>query len=274
MQHFKLSCAKGATITCYLLNDRPSRNPDRSPRPGILLVPGGGYHCVVDHEQECIAVRFLGMGYHVFILDYTVNEDGTKPIHALALEQLAEAMALIRNHAGDWHLDPHRLTVAGFSAGGHLAGCLAVHWHRDWLYQRTGLPPQIIRPDAVILAYPVTTTGSFAHRGSIDHLLGSDASVEELRLYSLEKQVTEQVPPVFIWHTQEDEFVPVEGTFLFAQACIRAGVSTELHIFPKNRHGLSLADKETAWEEKTSVDPHIANWFPLCAEWLELILHN
>lgn len=271
MQHFKLPCAKGADITCYLLNDRPARNPDRSPRPGVVLVPGGGYHCVVDHEQECIAVRFLAEGYHVFLLDYTVNEDGSRPLHSLPLEQLSAAMALIRSHAEEWHLDPRRLALAGFSAGGHLAGSLAVHWHRDWLHRLTGLSPETTRPDALILAYPVTTTGPLAHRGSVEHLLGADASTEELRLYSLEEQVTEHVPPVFLWHTQEDEFVPAAGSLLFAQACIRENVPLELHLFPRNRHGLSLATGETAWEDAASADPHVAVWFPLCIRWLNLI---
>ena len=99
MQHFSISYTDGADITCCLLNDRPSRNPDQSPRPGVVLVPGGGYHCVVDHEQECIAVQFLAKGYHVFILNYTVNEDGSRPLHSLPLEQLARAMAFIRGHA-------------------------------------------------------------------------------------------------------------------------------------------------------------------------------
>lgn len=273
MKYFKLPCTQGAGITCYLLNDRPSRNPDQSPRPGVVLVPGGGYHDVVDHEQECIATQFLARGYHAFILDYTVNKGGTRPLHALPLEQLADAMALIRSHAGEWNLNPDRLAVAGFSAGGHLAGSLAVHWHRDWLYQRTRLAPEAIRPDAVILSYPVITTGSLAHRGSITHLLGEDPSEEELHLFSLEKQVTENVPPIFLWHTQEDEFVPVAGSLLFADACIRENVPLELHIFPKNHHGLSLATAETAWIP-VSVDPHIANWFPLCIEWLELIWNN
>jgi acetyl esterase/lipase len=271
MQHFSISYTDGADITCCLLNDRPSRNPDQSPRPGVVLVPGGGYHCVVDHEQECIAVQFLAKGYHVFILNYTVNEDGSRPLHSLPLEQLARAMAFIRGHAREWHLDPGRLALAGFSAGGHLAGSLAVHWHREWLKERTALSPERIRPDALILAYPVTTTGPFAHRGSIDHLLGPDATEEELHLYSLEEQVTAHVPPVFLWHTQEDEFVPVMGSLLFAQACIRENVPLELHIYPENRHGLSLAIKETAWEDPASVDPHIAGWFSLCTEWLELI---
>ena len=79
------------------------------------------------------------------------------------------------------------------------------------------------------------------------------------------------MPPVFLWHTQEDEFVPVMGSLLFAQACIRENVPLELHIYPENRHGLSLAIKETAWEDPASVDPHIAGWFSLCTEWLELI---
>lgn len=272
MQIISLSYTEGADIKCYLLNDRPSRNPDQSPRPGVLLVPGGGYHCVVDHEQECIAVRFLAEGYHVFILNYTVNEDGSRPLHSLPLEQLARAMAFIRRHAKEWHLDPGRLALAGFSAGGHLAGSLAVHWHREWLHERTGLSPESIRPDALILAYPVTTTGPFAHRGSIDHLLGTEPSEEELHLYSLEEQVTKHMPPVFLWHTEEDEFVPVMGSLLFAQACIRENVPLEMHIYPRNRHGLSLATAETAWEEPASVDPHIAGWFPLCMEWLSFTL--
>ena len=273
MQHFKLPCHFGATLTCYILNERPSRNPDRSPRPAVILVPGGGYHWVVDHEQECIAMQFASQGYHTFFLEYTVKPDGTTPLHSLPLEQLASAMATIRRHSQEWHLNPDQIAVAGFSAGGHLAGSLAVHWHTDWLSQRTLLTPDSIRPNAVILSYPVITTGPLAHRGSIEHLLGSDASENELALYSLENQVTNKVPPVFLWHTMEDEFVPVENSMLFANACIRENVSVELHIFPKNHHGLSLATEETAWIPE-SIDPHIAHWFPLCIEWLKLMWNN
>lgn len=269
MQHFKLSGIQGSDITCYIINDRPSRNPDQSPRPGVVLIPGGGYHHVVDHEQECIALQFTANGYHAFILNYTVNPSGTKPLHSLPLEQLAYAMSKIRTHADEWHLDPNRLAVAGFSAGGHLAGSLGVHWHSDWLHQLTGIPPKSIRPNALILSYPVITSGSLAHKGSIEHLLGASPSEEELALYSLEDHVTENVPPTFLWHTMEDEFVPPENSLLFVQACIAHNVPTEFHLFPKNRHGLSLANKETAWLFDTA-DPHIAHWFPLCIEWLDL----
>lgn len=273
MKHFNLPCTKDAYLTCYILNERASRNPDRSPRPAVILVPGGGYHWVVDHEKECIALQFASQGYHVFILEYTVNPDCTTPLHSLPLEQLASAIASIREHAQEWHLNPDQIAVAGFSAGGHLAGSLAVHWHADWLAQRTGLAPEYIKPNAVILSYPVITTGPLAHRGSIDHLLGPDASEEELHLYSLEEQVTEHVPPVFLWHTMEDEFVPVENSMLFASACIKKNIPVELHIFPKNHHGLSLATAETAWIPE-SVDPHIAHWFSLCIEWLALMWNN
>lgn len=271
MRYFKLPCSQGASLTCYILNERPVRNPNRAPRPGIIIIPGGGYHRLVDHEKECVAVQFLSKGYHTFILDYSVNEDGNTPLCSVPLEQLASAVAVIRGSSKEWNLNPECIVVAGFSAGGHLAGSLAVHWNKEWLHQRTGLAGETIKPNAVILAYPVIVGSSSVHRkNSMDYLLGDNASEEERYLYSLENHVADHVPPVFLWHTIEDECVPVETGMLFANACIRERVPLELHIFPKNQHGLSLASEETAWSD-TSADSHIAHWLELCCEWLDII---
>lgn len=273
MKFFELSCSHGASLTCYILDERPIRNQNRTPRPGIIIVPGGGYHRLVDHEQECVAVQFVSKGYHTFILNYSVNEDGKKPLSSIPLEQLASAVALLRKSSKEWDLDPECIAVVGFSAGGHLAGSLAVHWDKEWLFRRTGLSSELIKPNALILAYPVIvgSGSSLPHRkNSIDYLLGDDASEEERYTYSLEKHVGRHVAPVFLWHTIEDECAPVEASMLFANACICAKVPLELHIFPKNQHGLSLASKETAWNDN-SEDAHIAHWLMLCDEWLNII---
>ncbi|NLJ75056.1 MAG: prolyl oligopeptidase family serine peptidase, partial [Firmicutes bacterium] len=144
--------------------------------------------------------------------------------------------------------------------GGHLAASLGVHW--------STVGSEVNQPNALILCYPVITSGPFAHRGSFDALLGSNPTPEMLKEMSLEKQVNENTPPTFIWHTVADSVVPVENTLLFAQALQSYNIPFEMHIFPNGDHGLSLATAETD-DGVRGIHPHIASWITWCIEWLE-----
>ncbi|MDR0553384.1 MAG: alpha/beta hydrolase, partial [Treponema sp.] len=188
--------------------------------------------------------------------------------HPAPLLDCARAFTLIREHAGEWLLDPAKLGLMGFSAGGHLALSGAVFYDRDFA-AAPGINPALSRPDALMLCYPVVVSGEFAHRGSFEFLLGKNPDPRLLELLSLEKQVREDMPPVFLWHTYADEGVPVENSLFLASALRRAGVSLEMHIFHEGHHGLSLATVETEAGNPANVNPHVAHWFPLCLSWLE-----
>ncbi len=225
-------------------------------RPGVVLCPGGAYAFVSPNENQAVALQFLAAGFHVFVLTYTVPP---KHYHQPLLE-LSAAMAEVRKNAKDWNLDPTRIAVCGFSAGGHLAASLAVHWFK--------LPdaPQN-QPQAAILSYPVITSGPFKHPGSFENLLGPNPTAEMWEEMSLEKQVTSRTPPTFLWHTVADDLVPVENSLLFANALQQNRVPFEMHIFPNGPHGLSLATAETDGGGRKN--RHVAHWMPLCIEWLK-----
>jgi acetyl esterase/lipase len=225
-----------------------------APRGAVLVCPGGGYLNRAPHEAEPIARRFNACGYHAFVVHYRVAPHR----HPAPLLDASRALRLIRAHAAEWRVDPARIAVCGFSAGGHLTASLGVHYGMDVLNVGDDLDAISARPDALILAYPVITSGEFGHRGCFDTLLGLDAAPELLRLMSLELQVTPDTPPAFLWHTAEDGSVPVENSLLFATALHKHGVPFELHVYPHGRHGMGLAPE----------DPHVATWAELCCEWL------
>ncbi len=164
---------------------------------------------------------------------------------------------------GEWFCDPHRIAVMGFSAGGHAAAHIGLKWHR--------MPQgRDCRPDAMILCYPVITSGKYAHRGSIENLLGDDD--ERLREeVSLEKLVREDTPPAFLWHTREDASVPVENSLLLAEALCEKGVAFELHVWQHGGHGMSLADDQANAEGDGSIRPDCAEWIGMAARWLREI---
>ena len=182
-----------AKLYTYFLDNSREIAPERV-RPVIVICPGGGYEWVSEREAEPIALKFVGAGYHAVVLHYSVAPAAHYPT---ALRQLAWTVAHLREHAAEYHIDPNKVVVAGFSAGGHLAASLGVHW------RELGLP----RPDGMILGYPVITAGKYAHRGSIQNLAGSD----DPGWYSLETQVTADTPPAFFWHTVTDPEVPVQN---------------------------------------------------------------
>lgn len=235
-------------------------------RPAVLVLPGGGYAFTSPREAEPIALQFNAAGYHAFVLDYSV----APAKHPQPLLDAARAMCIIRENAEEWGIYSDKIAVCGFSAGGHLAASLGVHWDKKYLENVEGIEIGKNRPDALILCYPVITSGEYAHRGSFINLLGENPNSELLYEMSLENHVSEKTPTAFIWHTFTDASVPVENSLLFAQALREKNVPFELHIYPEGPHGLSLANEETAEGRPDYISPHIAGWMKLCKEWLRL----
>lgn len=252
-----------AMLSEYIL-DPVSVAPDKR-RPAVIVCPGGGYRFCSDREAEPVVMRFLAMGYHAFLFNYSVAPNR----FPTALREIAGVVAYVREHSEEWLIDEKQIYVCGFSAAGHLAASLGVFWNREFVYGPIGKTPEQIRPDGLILAYPVITSGEFAHRGSFEKLLGENADEEALESVSLEKQVTSQVPRVFMWHTWEDSSVPVENSLLFATALKQHGVNFEMHIYPRGKHGSSLANDETSAEGSGHNIPEVQNWIDLAHTWIE-----
>jgi len=221
----------------------------------VLVCPGGGYRTRAPHECAPIAERFNRAGFHAFVVHY-----GVAPrFHPAPIRDASRALRMIRHNARRWNVSPRHVAVCGFSAGGHLAACLGVHYDKEWLRGDRPVDQASNRPDALVLSYAVLTTGEFGPPAHWPNLLGPDPSEEAMRTVSLERHVTDKTPPAFLWHTVEDAMVPVENSMIFAQALRRHGVPFELHIYPRGRHGLALAPQ----------DEHVASWAPLCCQWLQ-----
>ena len=208
-------------------------------RASVVICPGGGYHFKSAREAEPVALRFLAEGFNAFVVWYRVAPSR----FPVPQQDLALAVAHVRQHAEEYHCNPHQIAVLGFSAGGHLAGSLGALWHKAELW--APLTPNDVRPNAMVLCYPVITGGEYAHRGSFENLTG-DMDASHHAAWSVDGWVTEHCPPTFLWHTFEDASVPVENAYLMAQALARHGVLTELHVFPHGGHGASLCNEQTS----------------------------
>lgn len=253
-----------ARLCTYLL-DSSREFQEGLLRPMVILCPGGAYARASDREGEPIAMKLLAMGYHVGVLRYSAAPSA----YPTALLELSEAMLLIHANAPEWHVDKNNIFVQGSSAGGHLAACLGVFWNRPFLYERIGVSPELLKPRGLILNYPVITTNpKYTHEGSLRNLLGAsfDERIDEV---SIEKQVSDHMPPCFIWHTFTDPVVPVENSLLLAQALRSAGVSTELHIYPVGGHGLSLGDESSSAKDMSAVCRPVQSWISLLGIWLK-----
>lgn len=244
--------AGDARVTGYLREDH-DRLVHHKVRPAIVICPGGCYRWLSPREQDDPALAFLSMGYNAFILEYSTEEhaSGFRP-----LRELAETVRIIRHHAASWHVDPEKIAVLGFSAGGHLAASLGALWNDPEL-GHSGES----RPNALILCYPVISTSEFSHKESVQWVTGGN---EDVRVkLNLHKRVTASFPPTFLWHGGEDDSVPPENSLLLATALRKAGVPFELHLFEKGAHGISTCTVEVETPEK-----RCAAWLPLAKDWL------
>lgn len=244
--------------------------PDKLPhcsRPAILVIPGGGYGFVCsDREGEPIALSFIAQGFAAFVLHYSVARTRTYPAQ---LCEASLAMAHIRTHAGEYGIDPDKIFVTGFSAGGHLAGALGILWHRKEVTEGAGIEYGMNRPAGMMLAYPVISSDpAFGHMGSFYNLLGTDTpGEEELLSVSLEKQVDDKSVPLFIMHTSNDAVVPVKNALVLAEAYAAAGRMFEMHIYPDAPHGAALGNRITWNGNEKHNNPAIAKWVENAAYW-------
>ena len=254
----------GTTITAYV--HHVSEACPHGPRPAMLVLPGGGYEFCYDGEAEPIALSYMNAGYNAYVLRYACKKDAKFPRPLL---EASYAMKWIRDRAAVDNTDPDRVFVVGFSAGGHLAGALATCWQREEIYTAAGVAYGENKPNGVDLSYPVGSGGVYRHAGTFHRVFGKlDPSEAECALYSNEKNVTADCPPVFLWHTASDASVPVENSLLMASALAEKKIPFALHIFPHGGHGLCLATGETSRGDKNAELPDVAEWMHLSLTWL------
>lgn len=229
--------------------------PSAKPHGAVLVLPGGGYGGRAPHEGAPIAQWLNTLGISAAVVDYRVQPYR----HPYPLLDAQRALRWMRANGKAWNIDPTKVGILGFSAGGHLASTTLTHWDRGKPDATDPIDRESCRPDAVVLCYPVISFLQFTHGGSMRNLLGPTPSDELRRELSAETQITAETPPVYLWHTADDGGVPVENSLLLAMALRAKRIPFELYVPPKGAHGLGLAPN----------NPVVARWTLLCGDWLK-----
>ena len=265
MQYFKHDIQVGESsvqLTCYLPDAAP-RTYFKNNRPAVIVLPGGGYGMTYSGEGEPIALAYLAYGFCSFVLDYSVYPARFPQ----ALVEALTAIRFVRENAKEYGIDPEKIAICGFSAGGHLAACTGTLWNHDCLNAYLDSDRTMYRPNAMFLAYPVINVAS--HKGSYLNLFSQkeeDLTPEMQNLLSLEKQVTQLTPPTFLWHTAKDSTVTAKASLEFALALAEKKVPYEIRIWSGDRHGTGLGNHVTE-PQSSPLAPHP------CAAWLEDSIH-
>ena len=259
--HVERCGAKGGFLTTCIRT--PSTEIKDKKRPAMVVFPGGGYGFISCREGEPVALKFMSEGYASFVLDYSINIKYPTP-----LIEACMAIAYVRENAEEFCVDASKIAAVGFSAGGNLVGLLATLKDKE-VSPVLGELVKYSHPDAVILSYPVVTMeAGITHEGTRSIISGNGEL--DLNNLSVEKRVTADSAPAFIWHTYEDNCVPVENSLLLASAYKNAGVPFALHIFEKGWHGLSLCNEEV--NNQTPEDlavSAVGKWVDLALDWLK-----
>ncbi len=254
----------GVRLEGYLTENHPEIDPGRL-HPAILLLPGGGYSHLSVRERIPVAQIFSAAGIQVFTLEYSV----APAEYPQALCETLAALSYIRTHADIYHIRPDNIAVGGFSAGGHLALCAAALWRDPEIQELLGNCGNLVRPNRLVLSYPVVSSGPYGHQPSFDCLLGSRKGDNALRdKLSMEKQINNDFPPVFLWHTFTDNAVPVQNSLLLAMALAEHKIPLEMHIFPEGDHGLSVGSYMGNGNMEYGKDYMCSAWVPAAIDFL------
>ena len=241
-------------------------------RDAMIIFPGGAYRAVcADREGEPIALAYLSRGVNSFVVKYSVGETIKFPRQLL---DAARAFVYVKEHYEEFHINPDRMFVSGFSAGGHLAGSLAVmHAYAEELL---GYDKDYCKCRGAVLAYPVVSGHQPTHVGSLEHLYAKpyeEITEEERTRVSLELNITEETPPMFIWHTALDQLVPPHGAINLARAYCDLGRSVCFHLYPYGKHGAALANDVTDIypDQVCHTHPEAKNWLDDSREWMRTV---
>lgn len=223
----------------------------------VIICPGGGYSILsISHEGSLIAKALNIKGITAFILKYRLPSDVIMEDKSIGpLQDAQQAMKVVRENAEKFHIKGDKIGIMGFSAGGHLASTLETHFQKSLIDNPKNIS---LRPDFVILGYPVVTMGAFTHGGSKNNLLGKDPKADQIKEFSNELQVTAETPPTFIFQANDDKTVPSENSLDLIKALKQAGVASELHLYQAGGHGFGLHNKTTSDE-----------WFERMMSWLK-----
>lgn len=227
--------------------------------PAIIICPGGGYvNLAMNHEGRQVANYLNSLGVAAFVLRSRL---GPRYRHPIELGDAQRAIRTVRSRAAEWRLDPARIGILGFSAGGHLAMTASTQFDAGNPSAADAIDRVSSRPDFTVLGYPVISmTESWTHQGSKNSLLGPNPDPQLAKSLSGEQAVTQQTPTTFLFHTNADTAVPPENSVHYYLALRKAGVPAEMHIFEKGAHGVGLANDDAALSE----------WSKLLANWLRV----
>ena len=247
---YSVSMVTEPTITPYF----PAK--DKATGTAIIIYPGGSYiNLATNHEGKAVAEEFNKIGVTAFVLKYRLPSDAIMVDKTIGPLQDAErAIQIVRQRAKEWGVNPNKVGIIGFSAGGHLASTLDTHFDKVVIPNKDNIN---LRPDFAMLIYPVISFGPVAHAYSRENLIGKNPSAEMLKLYSNEKQVTANTPLTFLIHAEDDDVVPVENSLLFYEALLKNKVKAEMHIFQAGGHGFGLNNPKS--KDK---------WFDWAVDWL------
>jgi acetyl esterase/lipase len=216
-----------------------------SPRPCVIICPGGGYGILAfQHEGTQVAEYFNSIGVHAIVLKYRIPSSNNQEDKSIApLQDAQQAIYLARMNAKKWGIDPSRIGIMGFSAGGHLASSLGVHYDDPKLEFKCKVS---LKPDFQVLIYPVISFGKYAHLGSRNNLLSPDTTAEKIRYYSNELQVDAKTPPAFLVHAKDDKAVPIQNSEMYVAALRKNNIPSELFVYEAGGHGFGLNNKTSS----------------------------
>jgi acetyl esterase/lipase len=247
----KVSKITKPTLTIFLASKEIANGT------AVIVYPGGGYWInAIGHEGIDIAKKFNEMGITAFVLKYRIPNDATMEKKEIGpLQDAQQAIKIVRERATEWNINPNRIGIMGFSAGGHLASTAGTHFNKSFIPNEAKIN---LRPDFMILIYPVISfQDSIGHLGSREQLIGKHPSKDQINYFSNELQITKETPPTFLVHATDDDVVKVENSLTFYSNLVKSKVPAELHVYQRGGHGFGLNNKTTS-----------DSWMDRCKNWM------